>query len=171
MKNLPTFPTLLLHQEAVHGGRLLFLLLCLKTAVSKCMTWHLGIFPKPMEMLIWQMASLLPYIPWFKCPKSPGRASCAGNQRVREAHRRQQPPCPHENLQENTWDQLLNTPTNKAQDWKWHFAASWQQSPCWQGATQHQMGAEPKPLFLHTHIPPTLGHDLEIRKRTWQFNI
>lgn len=70
----------------------------------------------PMEMLIWQMASLLPHLPWFKCPKSPGRASYAGNQRVRKAHRRQQPPCPHENLQKNTWDQLLNTPTNKAQD-------------------------------------------------------
>lgn len=168
MKNLPTFPTLLLHQEAVHGGRLLFLLLPEDSSL-KVHDLAPGHLPQPMEMLIWQMASLLPYLPWFKCPKSPGRASCAGNQRVREAHRRQQPPCPHENLQKNTWDQLLNTPTNKAQDWKCHFAASWQQSPCWQGATQHQMGAEPKPLFLHTHIPPTLGHDLEIRKR--QFNI
>lgn len=49
----------------------------------------LGHLPKALEMLIWQIASLLSHLPWFKCPKSPGRASCAGNQKIREDHRRQ----------------------------------------------------------------------------------
>lgn len=120
-----------------------------KAAVWKHITWHLGTFPFPTEMLIWQMASLLPHLPWFKCPESPGRASCAGKQ-VRETIGGSTS-MPTWELAEEHVDQLLNTPTNKAEGWKCHFAASWQQSPRWQGATQHQTGAESKPLFLHTY--------------------
>lgn len=89
------------------------------------------------------------------CPKSLGRASHSGDLRERGAHGRQQPLCPRESWQKSTCDQLLNTFANKADDWKCHFAASWQQSPHWQGATRHQTVAEPKTHFF-THASPLL---------------
>lgn len=113
----------------------------------------LGHLPKPTEMPPGKLPlsfSTLPHLPWFKCPESPGRACCAGYQKVREDHRRQQPSCPRESWQKNMWDQLLNAHTKKAEDWKCHFAASWQESPCSQGATASDGGRAQTSFFTHT---------------------